>query len=55
MEAWRPYMSFVSNWYEEWVHHHLQQKLKEFDERDASLEEVDNYLAKYGYTRKGKE
>lgn len=45
-------MSFVSDWYEEWVHHYLNMKLKEFDKRDASVEEVDEFLKQYGYERK---
>ena len=30
---------------------YLQEKLKEFEERDASIEEVDAFLAPYGYSR----
>lgn len=44
-------MSFVSEIYDDFIHKYLQRKLEEFDKNDASVEEVDEFLAKYGYYR----
>lgn len=44
-------MSFVQSFLDERLHRFLETKLKEFEERDASVEEVDEFLAEYGYYR----
>ena len=45
-------MNILSGLYDQWLHKYLNRKLKEFDRRDASQEEVAEFLAKYGYFKK---
>ena len=42
-------MTFIDEIFADQLHRFLEKKLKEFDERDASIEEVSEFLAKYGY------
>ena len=44
-------MSFVSEIYHDFIQRYLEKKLEEFEARDASIEEVDIFLEKYGYYR----
>ena len=48
-------MSFINDFCEDLLKTDLEsflaEKLKEFDARDASLEEVDEFMAEYNYYR----
>ena len=42
-------MNFIDEIYADHLHRFLEKKLKEFEKRDAPVEEVTEFLAKYGY------